>query len=136
MKRFVYWGYIWLPPLMLGLAIFIQSAFPSVDDVPQWPFFDKVLHFSAYGLLGFLLLRALLTLPGSISLRNFIVFNIIIVSLYGLSDEIHQAFVPSRQASWADWVADVLGGICGTLFFAQLKKVISMRRKKVAAKFL
>ena len=33
--------------------------------------------------------------------------------IYGASDEIHQYFVPGRNASWTDWLADTLGGLIG-----------------------
>jgi VanZ family protein len=38
---------------------------------------------------------------------------IVFASIYGLSDEIHQAFVPSRIASGWDFLADFLGSIWG-----------------------
>jgi len=32
-----------------------------------------------------------------------------------VSDEVHQAFVPFRTATWLDWLADTAGGILGSL---------------------
>jgi len=36
-----------------------------------------------------------------------------VVFLYAISDEVHQAFVPTRQASTADVLIDTLGGGAG-----------------------
>jgi VanZ family protein len=34
---------------------------------------------------------------------------ILTASAYGLTDEVHQAFVPLREAGWQDWLADTIG---------------------------
>jgi VanZ family protein len=39
------------------------------------------------------------------------VLAVAIVSLYGVSDEVHQAFVPGRNADVFDWVADTTGAL-------------------------
>jgi VanZ family protein len=36
-----------------------------------------------------------------------------VVFIYGASDEIHQAFVPSRTAQFSDVLVDTLGGAAG-----------------------
>jgi VanZ family protein len=38
---------------------------------------------------------------------------ILLASLYGVSDEVHQAFVPFRESSWLDWLADTVGAALG-----------------------
>jgi len=42
-----------------------------------------------------------------------IVLSALSATLYGISDEIHQHFVPSRTADIADMIADVAGSIMG-----------------------
>ena len=59
--------------------------------------------FSIYGLL------ATLTLRGLGSRRWAPWLAIAAVSLFGVSDEWHQSFVPGRSCEVADWVADTLG---------------------------
>jgi VanZ family protein len=63
-------------------------------------------------------------------LRNLIVC-ILIVSVYGIVDEFHQSFVPSREASATDWLADTLGAVAGSMLgryvmckFAPLSKIL------------
>lgn len=36
-----------------------------------------------------------------------------IASAYGISDELHQSFVPGRDCNVWDWLADTLGAIIG-----------------------
>jgi VanZ family protein len=36
-------------------------------------------------------------------------------SIYGISDELHQYFVPGRSVEFLDWVADTLGSTSGAI---------------------
>ena len=111
----------WLPVVVYCAAIFIQSAFPTTEQLPQWTHLDKILHVAAYALLGFLFFRALAT--GRLNYNRNILFilSILLSSLYGLSDEIHQSFVPGRSAEASDALADLVGGFlgagCGWLWY-------------------
>ncbi len=70
---------------------------------------DKIEHLILYGVLGLILYRALFFTRGSSSNLSFVV--ILIVVLYGISDEIHQSFVPLRSPEVMDVVFDGLGGL-------------------------
>ena len=102
---------------MYGLAIYIQSDYPSPEKIPSWTFSDKILHFGAYGLLGILFIRAYETLPLSINKTLRVLISIGSATLYGISDEIHQYFVPFREAEIMDVVANTIGSICGVFFY-------------------
>lgn len=71
--------------------------------------FDKVLHLVEYGVLAALLLRA----------TDKPALSLLIAGLYGVSDEVHQYFVPGRSASVYDAIADVAGAglICGLWYW-------------------
>ena len=43
--------------------------------------------------------------------------SVVSASLYGISDEIHQSFVPFREAEVADVVADMIGALCGVCLY-------------------
>jgi VanZ family protein len=45
--------------------------------------------------------------------RRAFLFAVISSSLYGLSDELHQAFVPMRESSWLDEAANMIGSALG-----------------------
>ncbi|MBB6447201.1 VanZ family protein [Bacillus benzoevorans] len=65
------------------------------------------LHLVEFAILYVLLVLALLTIRGLTRKLNLVC--ILIASLYGLSDEIHQSFVPARSATLIDLVKDVIG---------------------------
>jgi VanZ family protein len=101
--------------------IFVQSSHPSPEIEPDWPYFDKVLHFTAYALLGALFLRAFKTTRIKHHLKLIFVLSVLFSALYGISDEIHQSFVPYRTADYRDVLADILGSILGVYIFYKIK---------------
>jgi VanZ family protein len=93
----------WLYPVALAGVIVAASGQGSVA-APDIIDFDKVAHFSIYGLLATLVARA--GFPGG---RGW--WAVVVVSLFGLTDEWHQSFTPGRSVEVADWVADTLGAL-------------------------
>jgi VanZ family protein len=51
-----------------------------------------------------------------------LVITLIFGTLYGLTDEWHQSFVPERQASARDLAADAVGVAIGSLFMTTRRK--------------
>lgn len=47
--------------------------------------------------------------------------SVIFCSLYGVSDEYHQSFVPGRLAETGDWLADTLGAAISTMILYRLQ---------------
>ena len=78
---------------------------------------DKLFHFGAYAVLGVLFYRAYQTLPIKNNFQLIVQLSMISASLYGVSDEIHQSFVPYREGSFSDVIADVLGAVCGVYLY-------------------
>ncbi len=115
----------WFPILIYCLLIFIQSSYPSIKSVPELPYIDKVLHFFAYALLGALFLRALKTTRIKNKLKLVLILSVLLSSLYGISDEIHQYFVPHRDADLMDILADMLGAIMGVYIYQAIARNIS-----------
>ena len=107
----------WLPLILYCLFIYIQSAKPSPEQIPSFPFVDKVLHFAAYGILGILFYRAYQTLRIKDNKRMLVLLSVVSATLYGVSDEIHQSFVPFRDAEIADIIADFIGSACGVWLY-------------------
>ena len=112
-------------PILYMIAIFILSSMPAdaVVELPRWDSLIKEsLHLVEFGILYTLLFLAGLTFSEMTPKRNLIL--ILISSLYGLSDEIHQYFVPYRSATVIDVVKDVIGVIVASwiLFGAYEKK--------------
>ena len=110
----------WFPVFLYCLLIFIQSSYPSPESVPDWPYIDKLLHIAVYALLGVLLLRAFRTLRIQHNLKLVMILSILLSSLYGISDEIHQYFVPFRNADVMDALADMIGSVVGVYVYQLL----------------
>jgi VanZ family protein len=70
---------------------------------------DKVAHFLAYGALAALAVRAAARAAWAGVTWRAVLFAICISSLYGVSDELHQSFVPGRQPEALDAAADLAG---------------------------
>lgn len=103
------------------LLVFIggRSNVPSVESpLPL----DKAAHFVMYGLLGLMATmgwRAAGRIPR-------LPWVLILASLVGVIDEIHQSTVPARSPEIADWIADTLG-----IVFAALMILRFTREKKI-----
>ena len=108
----------WLLALLYMGAIFYLIAQSTVPIPLRFPQQDKVMHAGAYALLGLLLAHAIY--PGSRKRRFILAFTL--AALYGVSDEIHQLFVPGRDASVFDWLADAAGAWLGAFLYLRSKK--------------
>ena len=121
-KKFIYY---WLPVLIYCFLIFIQSSYPSPENIQSLslPYIDKLIHFAVYAILGMLFFMIFRTQRfKKININMVMALSILSSSLYGMSDEIHQYFVPCRDADIMDFFADVMGSICGVYIFKFIKK--------------
>lgn len=111
-------------PIFYMAAVFMMSSMPSdaVVELPRWDSLVKEsLHLIEFGILYTLLFFAALTFKGITPKLNLAL--IILSSLYGLSDEIHQYFVPYRSATVIDLVKDVIGVLVASwIFFGAYQK--------------
>lgn len=121
----------WFPLITYCIFIFIQSSFPSIESVPELPYIDKLLHFFAYSVLGALFLRAYKTLQIRDNLKFLIILSVLSSSLYGISDEIHQHFVPYRSFEYVDILADVLGSLFGVFIYQYILARLTDNRFKL-----
>ena len=77
----------------------------------------KAGHFTEYAVLAFLTRRAFITSSHAFLRRYWFQLGLLLVVIYGLLDEFHQSFVPSRTASVYDSVIDIAGGLTVLLIF-------------------
>jgi VanZ family protein len=86
----------------------------SLSTLPTPPggfsFYD--IHVAAYAGLGALTARATAKGVHNVSWRA-VLLAIVIATLYGVSDEYHQRFVPGRSFDVLDMVADTIGSVIG-----------------------
>ena len=99
------------------LAMLLVTSLPG-DLVPPLPDLgfrlDRVVHFGMYGVQGVLIARALGRRAPAV-----LVAALLALSLVGALDELHQLWIPGRDAEVGDWLMDTLGAgtglACATL---------------------
>jgi VanZ family protein len=100
----------------MGL-IFYLSAQPDLPQI-KTGWIDLVAgygaHFSLYGVLGALSMRALA------GRQHAAAAAFALVALYAVSDEFHQGFVPGRHPSLADLITDLVGAGLGVWIYLRL----------------
>ncbi len=98
-----------------GLIYFCSSQ----EEASLKPFYlfpgqDKILHLIEYSILGLLLMRCFVFWENDLFSGMAAVF---VGTLYGMSDEYHQSFVPGRHTSIEDLFADFAGVTLAALFY-------------------
>jgi len=109
---------LYLPALAYMAAIFTLSSFhrvplPYIDRLSV----DKIYHIIEYGILGFLLMRLLTLEKFKIKTGGKILIVFAIGTVYGITDEIHQYFVPGRYFSYWDIAVDSIGSSLGAVLY-------------------
>jgi hypothetical protein len=94
-----------------GMAAFVLVGAKEVGEagLVSGPYYDKVVHATYYGLMAILVDRGF---GGRLP-----VLAMLVAIAVGAADEIHQLSVPLREASVADWAADILGAVVFTLLW-------------------
>jgi VanZ family protein len=113
--------------------LFILSSTPDLSPpVHLFDWEDKLHHLLAYTPLGWLLMRSIVW-QGNSS-RKMLRLAIVIGILYGITDEIHQHFVPGRTMDWTDAVADAGGVALGSWFFHHRRKTALAKKSPAEVK--
>lgn len=111
-RKAAFWR--WLPVAVYAVAIFITSHSPAPPRLPGGAS-DKHGHFAAYAGLSAITLRALAHARwANVTARNAAVAAAF-ATVYGASDEVHQSFVPHREAGLDDLAADAAGAAAAAL---------------------
>lgn len=104
----------WLPLALWVAVISYLSDRPVMPHVgPKLNetdyLFDYVAHAAEFGVLCALAWRAFRASPADWLSRRPALAAWAFSALYAALDEAHQAFVPGRMATLADWLADIAG---------------------------
>jgi len=105
-------AWLWGPALAAMAAIFIASS--QSDLRPPEGVSNEQAHSAGYAGLGALVARALAGGFGRPLAGLHAVGAVLLTTVYGVSDEVHQSFVPNREADPRDVVADAVGAVIGT----------------------
>ena len=110
-RQLIAWG----PAIGWAMVLFLLSSLSDSDLSSfafSFPFDDKVMHLALYSVLGGTLQFGRLSSNSGLAHWTVIAIGII----YGVSDEWHQSFVPGRNPSAADLLADTMGVLMGYAF--------------------
>jgi len=101
-------AWLWLPVIAYAAVIFILSSISETPSLPEG-ISDKGLHGGLYAGFALVLVRALARgrWAGVTFLSACLAVSLAV--MYGVSDEVHQSFVPGRTADAADVAADAWG---------------------------
>jgi len=101
-------GWATVAAILWMAVIFGLSSLPG-DAVPGSGY-SSLGHFVMYAVLGGLYYAALAPRMGR---GRAAVAAVALASLYGVTDEFHQSFVPGRFPDMADWAVDTVGATVG-----------------------
>ena len=105
----------WITLLLYSALMITLSHQPGdADFVAPFAHVDKVVHLIEYAVFAVLLLRAL-WMKDKPYIRYL---TIAVIVLFAASDELHQSFIPGRDASTMDLLADLLGAGVGAALYA------------------
>jgi VanZ family protein len=102
-------------------AIFTLSSFPKLPSLPGG-LTNHTGHFIGYALLAALVVRGLAGAQWQGVTSSTAWRSVLFSSLYGVSDEYHQSFVPGRTSTVDDWVADTAGAMFAALVILWLAR--------------
>ena len=115
--------------------IYYLSSIPSFPVPPPFIFFDKVVHFGLYGLLGAVVASGLHRAGHGYSAIMRVAIPTAFCFLYGLSDETHQLFVSNRTFDLGDLAADSFGAATAAILLLYVRRwMISKGENKGGAK--
>lgn len=110
----VYRRRLWLPVfVMVGVTVLSAGAGPSTGGV-SFPGMDKIGHFVIFGMLAVAWARSFY---GGLSKSVVCLISVLLTTLFGYMDELHQYTNPLRLFEWYDLLADFLGAVAGAVVY-------------------
>ena len=108
---------LWIALLCWAVGVlWLSSLTPQEMPDAAFLFMDKINHFLAYSVGGWLAASAVLLSRPLAPVEGSVALAVVIVAGFGVADEAVQAFTPGRTGGdLYDWVADLLGAAAGAL---------------------
>jgi VanZ family protein len=117
------WIRRWGPAIFFMVVIFLFSAMPGAElpDLGGWDIFAKKGgHMLGYALLASAYCYAINTYRSASRLQY--ILALCMATLYAVSDEWHQKYIPGRNSSFYDVCIDTAGGLIGIAIFYFVRK--------------
>lgn len=123
----------WLPPILWAGLILVGTSLPKVPG-PDLSGHDKHVHLTVYLILGLLMLRGFIG-GGGWPAKRAAIWTIVAGGAFGALQEINQAFIPGRFATFGDFVANLSGLLLATVvLWAWKGLIVKADAKSPAAK--
>lgn len=102
---------------IMGAIFFLSHQPGDTFIMPPIVGFDKLVHMIVYGVLAFSVIWGFSFPDRDVSSVKLALATTIFCTLYGISDELHQLFIPGRYPSPYDVLADGLGALLVSFFW-------------------
>jgi VanZ family protein len=109
--------------VIFGLSSIPNNFQPSDSPIPA----DKIAHGIEFAALGAILAVMLHRRWPKQPRAAIVAAAALLSTLYGVTDELHQSFVPGRDVSVSDLGADAAGAVAGAITAATLPRRSSQR---------
>lgn len=122
---------LWTALLGWACAILWLSSL-SPDELPDaaFAFWDKLNHFAAFGIGGWLAASALRVSRPHARPSTVLTIAVFLIAAFGALDESLQTLTPGRAGGQlGDWIADALGATAGALLTLPILRRRSSGRK-------
>ena len=109
----------WSDVAICATVIFLLSSISFATPFHAEPW-DKLAHMFEYTVFGYLLVKACDQAFNFRMNAELFLCTIILGFLFAVSDEIHQSFIPLRDSSAMDVMADLVGLLISCLLWTRL----------------
>ncbi len=116
-----------IPAALIFATSWHLSSLERIEQMPSFWNADKLVHTICFAGLAFWVSFGI-----SAQSKKDVALSSLIVSVYGVIDEIHQSFVPTRSASAGDWIFDTIGAIFGAIAFVFFSKKIAQTLRRLS----
>jgi len=107
--------FVYIPLGIYWIVLFILTTIPS-SALPSMGGIDKLEHFSAYAVLGFMIgLAVHFQSIFNLNSRNGLLVAFSVTFTYAVLDELHQIPIKGRYFDWWDLFANFIGTILGLM---------------------
>lgn len=112
-----------LPWILVIILITTESQMSGSNFTSSLLYSDKAVHLIIFGLLGWLMARAIFQENNLFLHKNYFWVVLICIAFFAILDEIHQLYIPGRSFDMLDWAADLSGACLFLLLFKKRHKI-------------
>jgi len=108
--------------VVMGVIFFLSHQPGDGLEALSYPGLDKAAHIIVYCVLAAAVIYAFPPEVRLLKPSKVVIFTLLFCVFHGILDEFHQSFVPLREPSWADVLADFTGALISTLIWWKGRK--------------